>query len=162
MGARTSRIPPPLHRSSAVEMYWGLGGGLRPLPTQVLSQLSHWRTAHTRKSQGQWRGQEDWEYVQGRREAEPEDQPLSGGSGSHCTEALGLWGTEKGMAPSLFELLPQSDRPPTVWYGGQKERGEQRLLLGPNGGERRGLGKGDVLQSSVIPLALSSSCTRVR
>lgn len=114
----------------------GVGGSRPPpLPTQVLSQLSHWSTAHTRKSQGQWRGQEDWEYVHQRRGAEPEKQPLPEGSGYPCTEALGCGGQR--TAPSLPELLPQSDRSPTVWYGGQGER-EQRLLLGPSGGQRQG------------------------
>lgn len=58
--------------------------------------------------------------------------PLPEGSGSHCTEALGLGeGTGEGIAPSLSELLPQSDWSPVcVVWGGQRER-EQRLPLGP-------------------------------
>lgn len=65
MGVRGARspIPPPLHPKFSCGAVPG-GVFKRPsLRTQVLSQLSHRSTAHTRKSQGQWRGQGDWEYV---------------------------------------------------------------------------------------------------
>lgn len=98
----------------------------------------------------------------GSREQSLGDQPLTEGSGSQGTEALGQWGTGEGVAPFPSELPPQSDRSPTCVVWGQGEGGEQRLPLGPRTGGWQGLGIGAVLQSSVIPLALSSSCTRVR
>lgn len=88
-----------------------------------------------------------------------EQSLLPEGSGSHCTEALGLWGTGERTAPPSLNFFPSQTGPLFVWQGGQRERGEASA---GSYGERQGPGKGDVLQSSVIPLALSSSCTRVR
>lgn len=128
-------IAPPLHRSSAVGQY-GMGVGVQdpspPLPTQVLTGAQK-----DQKKPRAMKGQEDWEYVH-QRGAEPEGQPLPGGSSSHCTEALGLWGQRKGLPhPSLNSSTVQTG-PLLCGMGEQRERGEQRLLLGPSGGQRQG------------------------
>lgn len=138
MGAGGSRDPPSPPRS-----FLSLVTGAQHIPE---------------KAKGNGGGREIGSMYTGRRGAEPSARRewLS-----HCTEALGLWGTGEGIAPSLSELLPQSDWSPIcVAWGAEGERRTEASA--GSYGERQGPGKGDVLQSSVIPLALSSSCTRVR
>lgn len=84
------------------------------------------------------------------REGSLGNQPLPEGSGSKGIEALGQWGAPLSFHPSQTHPL----------MGVQRERSRGfRWILGQ---VSRGLGEGALLQSSVIPLALSSSCTLVR
>lgn len=94
------------------------------------------------------------------REGNLGNQPLLEGSGSKGTEALGQWGAGEGTSPSPLGSHPSQTYPLMGDVGAARE--EQRLPLDPSRGQRGGLGKGAILQSSVIPLALSSSCTLVR
>lgn len=68
---------------------------------------------------------------------------------------------DRGLPPPSLNSFPSQTDPLLCGMGGRgrENRGFCWVLVEDNS---RGLGKGDVLQSSVIPLALSSSCTRVR
>lgn len=147
-----------------------MGGGVQetfPIPPRSFLSLVTGAQHIPEKAKGNGGGRKTGSMYKGRREAEPSrsasDQHLSEGSGSQCTEALGLWvdmGRDYPLplwTPSLVRQVPYS----VMWGGRGREenRGFRWVLVEENG---RGLGKGDVLQSSVIPLALSSSCTRVR
>lgn len=98
------------------------------------------------------------EYVHTEQEGSLGNQPLPEGNGSKGPEALGqVGGRGRDCHLPLWNLTPVSQIPSWVVQGQRKrerERGGQRLPQEP--WQREGL------QSSVIPLALSSSCTLVR
>lgn len=51
---------------------------------------------------------------------------------------LACGGQRKGLPPPSLNSFPSRSGPLLLGCGGQKERGEQRLPLGPSGGERQG------------------------
>lgn len=68
-------------------------------------------------------------------------QTLPEGSGSHCTEALSLWGTGEGIAPPPLNPFPSQTVPYLSDEGdrGRDNRGSHWVLLKENS---RGLPKG--------------------
>jgi len=100
-GSAQPHAPSPTPKFSSGAVCGGRGLKRPSFPTQVLSQLSHWSTAHTRKSQGQWRGVGRLGVCTGEEGSRAWEIPLPEGSGSHCTEALACGGTGEGTALPL-------------------------------------------------------------
>lgn len=139
-------------------------GAQETLPSPPWSFLSLVGGAQTRKSQGQWKGPGDWESVLEEDGRKAWEISLCQKGVAHTALKHLACGDRERACPFLSELLPQLARSPTrvLWCGETEGERRTEASSGPSGGASRGLGKRDVLQSSVIPLALSSSCTRVR
>lgn len=84
------------------------------------------------------------------------------GVAQRALKHLASGGQRKGLSPFTSEFPPQSDISPHGWCGGQRERSRDfRWILVED--SRGSLAKElSFSQSSVIPLARSSSCTLVR
>lgn len=77
----------------------------------------------------------------GRRGAEPGRSLCQKGVAHTALKHLACGGQGKGWPPPSLNSFPSQTGPLFVWRGGQRERGEQRLPLGPME-KTKGLAKG--------------------